>query len=98
MSARIRSTPPTAFGGVAVTAFTDYLRDGGMPVPANVMRFDLADGSRVMIRPSGTEPKLKIYLDAFSDEGSVAHRAAAAEQTVANLRQAAETLVADIST
>jgi phosphomannomutase len=98
MSARIRSTPPTAFGGVAVTAFTDYLRDGGMPVPANVMRFDLADGSRVMIRPSGTEPKLKIYLDAFSDEGSAAHRAAAAEQTVANLRQAAEALVADIAT
>lgn len=91
--ARIRSHPPKAFGDVAVARFIDYLDDGHMPVPANVMRFDLEDGSRVMIRPSGTEPKLKLYLDANSSEGSVEQRKSRAESQVEALRVATEALL-----
>jgi phosphomannomutase len=35
---------------------------GGFP-PDNILRYYLADGSRVIVRPSGTEPKIKVYLD-----------------------------------
>ena len=73
--------------------FIDYLEDGHMPVPANVLRFDLEDGSRVMIRPSGTEPKLKLYLDASSKGGSVEQRRDSAEGQVRALRAATEKLL-----
>lgn len=91
--ARIRSHPPKAFGDVTVARFIDYLEDGHMPVPANVLRFDLEDGSRVMIRPSGTEPKLKLYLDASSKGGSVEQRRDSAEGQVRALRAATEKLL-----
>lgn len=93
VSERIRSNPPTTFGEVVVTELVDYLDDGHMPVPANVLRFDLDDGSRVMIRPSGTEPKLKVYLDAHCAEGSVAERRATAEARIVQLHNAAEWVI-----
>jgi phosphomannomutase len=37
-----------------------------------VLRYRLADGSRVIVRPSGTEPKLKVYLDAQADSAEQA--------------------------
>jgi phosphomannomutase len=64
---RLRAEPPRALGQVAVTSFDD-LASGvpGLPVD-NILRIVTADGARVMIRPSGTEPKLKVYLDARGD-------------------------------
>ncbi|MET4639109.1 phospho-sugar mutase [Mycetocola sp. 2940] len=61
--AYLRADPPGRLGGVAVSQIDD-LRDGfdGLP-PTDALRFRLADGSRVMARPSGTEPKIKFYLD-----------------------------------
>lgn len=91
--AHIRSHPPKAFGDVTVARFIDYLEDGHMPVPANVLRFDLEDGSRVMIRPSGTEPKLKLYLDASSKGGSVEQRRDSAEGQVRALREATDAII-----
>jgi phosphomannomutase len=44
----------------------DDLRDGSDQLPpTDALRFRLADGSRVMARPSGTEPKIKFYLDVY---------------------------------
>jgi phosphomannomutase len=47
------------------------------------LRFDLADGSRVIIRPSGTEPKLKCYLQAVGDSASDAAEKLAKLETAA---------------
>ncbi|AYG05412.1 phospho-sugar mutase [Gryllotalpicola protaetiae] len=64
---RLRAEPPRVLGTVAVASFDD-LATGipGLPVD-NILRIVTADGARVMIRPSGTEPKLKVYLDVRGD-------------------------------
>ncbi|MCW2288870.1 phosphomannomutase [Leucobacter luti] len=85
LAARIRQEPPQFFGDVSVDQVQDLLVPGLAEVPADVLRFDLSDGARVMIRPSGTEPKLKVYLDTFSDAGSAAERRDAAEAALARL-------------
>jgi phosphomannomutase len=90
----LRATPPAVLGEVAVAQIDD-LRDGfGSLPPSDVLRILLEDGSRVMVRPSGTEPKLKIYIDASSDQGTVAERQAAAEARVAALGAAMRELTA----
>jgi len=62
---RLRSAPPTQVAGVAVVQLDDLARgDGGLP-PTDGLRFFLADQSRVIVRPSGTEPKVKVYLEAI---------------------------------
>ncbi|MCD7928535.1 MAG: phospho-sugar mutase [Clostridiales bacterium] len=64
---RLRENPPTAFAGFAVERVVDYSAGGtGLP-PADVLEFRLAGGARVMVRPSGTEPKLKLYLSAVAE-------------------------------
>jgi phosphomannomutase len=79
---RIRSAPPAELGGLPVTAVTDYAEpDPGSGVPpSDVLRFTL-DGARVVVRPSGTEPKIKSYLEivqpARGGAGLAAARAAA---------------------
>lgn len=69
--AALRAAPPAEIGGVAVERFEDLLtgdEDASADVPpADVLRLRLADGSRVIVRPSGTEPKLKAYLDVRGD-------------------------------
>jgi len=60
----LRNEPPTEVEGIVVTEVEDYLSDHmqalGFP-SSNVLRFILADGSWVAVRPSGTEPKCKYY-------------------------------------
>ncbi|GAA3874751.1 phospho-sugar mutase [Leifsonia kafniensis] len=82
---RLRQNPPIAVGGILVERIED-LRDGfaGLP-PSDVLRIKLIDGSRVMVRPSGTEPKLKVYLDTHSTDGTVAERKREAESALAVL-------------
>jgi phosphomannomutase len=88
LSERVRQDPPLNFAGVAVARARDLLTPGAAEVPANVLRYDLADGSRVMIRPSGTEPKLKVYIDTFCGEGSLVERRAAAEDALVRIEAA----------
>jgi phosphomannomutase len=59
--ARIRNNPPAAIMGQSAR-FTDLALGSAKLQATEGLRFDLADGSRVIIRPSGTEPKLKCYL------------------------------------
>jgi phosphomannomutase len=71
---RLRSSPPQHLGGFAVDGVDD-LSDGvrGLP-PTEGLRFRLEKGGRVVVRPSGTEPKIKCYLEVVVgvDTGDVA--------------------------
>lgn len=62
----LRASSPATLAGRSVIAVADYA-DGVAGLPAtNLLAWHLDDGSRVMIRPSGTEPKLKFYVHANS--------------------------------
>ena len=68
----MRENPPAALAGYKIAAFRDYktsviknlatgeISDTGLP-KSDVLYFDLENGTKVIIRPSGTEPKIKIY-------------------------------------
>ncbi|KHK99487.1 phosphomannomutase [Microbacterium mangrovi] len=88
--AALRADRPSALGDVAVSGIDDLLEpegDGEVP-PADVLRMRLEDGSRVIVRPSGTEPKLKAYLDVRGDS------AEDAASRLSALREAVEQLLA----
>lgn len=92
--ARLRAAPPAEVGGVRVTAVEDLaLGLDGLP-PSDVLRLRLEGDARVMVRPSGTEPKLKVYIDAAATDGSVAERRAAASDLVSRLEAGMRDLVA----
>ena len=58
----LRENPPAELGGLKVASVTDYQKpeETGLP-KANVLSYVLEDGAKVMVRPSGTEPKIKAY-------------------------------------
>jgi phosphomannomutase len=81
--ARLREDPPRRLAGTEVTAVSDFEQGERRAADGNVTRIDLppttmialtlADGSRMQIRPSGTEPKLKFYVEVVEAvEGTVA--------------------------
>ncbi|WP_329118075.1 phospho-sugar mutase [Streptomyces sp. NBC_01465] len=59
---RLREQPPTALGGLAVTSAEDLNQGTAQLPPTDGLRYHL-EGARVIVRPSGTEPKLKCYLE-----------------------------------
>lgn len=59
---RLREQPPTALAGLAVTKAEDLTEGTDKLPPTDGLRYTL-DGARVIVRPSGTEPKLKCYLE-----------------------------------
>ncbi|WP_457206000.1 phospho-sugar mutase [Nocardioides sp. P5_C9_2] len=79
---RLRSTPPTTLGGLAVQRVDDLSLGSDTLPPTDGLRYSLADGARVIVRPSGTEPKVKCYLEVVvpveADGGVDAARIAAA--------------------
>ena len=81
----LRNQPPASIGSLTVESIDDFSQGFGKFPPSDILRIWLDDGSRVIVRPSGTEPKLKVYIDASSTEGDAAERRAAADATVAEL-------------
>ncbi|MGV9964743.1 phospho-sugar mutase [Streptomyces olivaceus] len=59
---RLREQPPTGLAGLPVTNAEDLTRGTDTLPPTDGLRYTL-DGARVVVRPSGTEPKLKCYLE-----------------------------------
>ena len=71
----LRENPPAEFGGVKVTALRDYLkslrteagRTEKLTLPkSNVLYFEMEGGAWLCVRPSGTEPKIKLYVNAVT--------------------------------
>jgi phosphomannomutase len=94
--ARLRAEPPKKLGGLAVDAITDYGEgSGGLP-PAEMLGCQL-DGARVIIRPSGTEPKIKAYLEVVEPVagGRLDTARRAAREVMGPLRDAVRALLGD---
>ncbi len=67
--ALLRSNLPDEIVGVPVTSYIDYLTQEKYPLPkANVLSFELSDGCKIIVRPSGTEPLIKCYLTVCFDK------------------------------
>lgn len=88
----LRNNPPAAFGDFQIAGWSDYANsvryDGSassvIDLPkSNVLEYRLDNGSKVIVRPSGTEPKIKIYL---SGKGTDKHDS---ERIIDSLKQAA---------
>ena len=90
LAEQLRSTQPGAFGTRAITQVDDFLQGVGKFPREDILRYYLDDGSRVIIRPSGTEPKLKIYLDTQGDTRREA------ETSLTDLESALRSLVDDL--
>lgn len=74
MMTNYRNNPPTLLGGSKVICWKDYqtleqrdaagnLKQINQPEPSNVLQWFCEDGTKVSVRPSGTEPKIKFYLE-----------------------------------
>ncbi len=81
--ARIRENPPEKIAGLGILTYKDF--DGSISVDvlngttseinlpkSNVLAFYLEDGSSVIVRPSGTEPKIKLYINAVGEDMELA--------------------------
>lgn len=88
--AGLRSNTPTEIGGLKVTRFEDYAASTSIDTEtgaktmltlpkSDVLTFKLTDGASVIIRPSGTEPKIKAY---YTTIGKTREEAAALEETI----------------
>ena len=94
--ARVRAEPPRAIGAHAIESITDLNRgEGGLP-RSDVLVFRLAGGRRVIMRPSGTEPKLKSYYEvrvAVSPGEPIAAARARGQAELAALRDAHQGMI-----
>lgn len=87
----LRAAPPASVGTVAVDRIEDLLTAPEGAPRGDVLRLWLIDGSRVIVRPSGTEPKLKAYLDVRGDSAEdAAGRLAAVDAGVREILAAAQ--------
>lgn len=102
MMSGLRDNAPEQIGGTAVAQCIDYAKGAPMPVvnptdepqrlpEADVLEFRFADGSRVLFRPSGTEPKAKAYVfakgaDRAESEAKLAALAADAKSILGGTR------------
>ena len=70
--AGLRTSAPKTIAGYEVAEVVDYDADGtGLP-RADVLEYRLVNGAKLMVRPSGTEPKIKVYLSAVADSEEAA--------------------------
>ncbi|MFW7414388.1 phospho-sugar mutase [Demequina sp. SO4-18] len=86
LMSRLLAEPPASLAGSAV-ASTDDMNEGfqGLP-PTNGLHLATESGARVIIRPSGTEPKVKAYLEVIAPvDGDVGPARASAERAMADL-------------
>ena len=95
MMNRLRVSPPESFGSSTVEAFVDLAEGSGHLPPTDGLVYLTRDQTRVIIRPSGTEPKLKCYLEVIKSVESAAElpearqaARAALDQVLGDVREA----------
>jgi phosphomannomutase len=93
MMNRLRVSPPETFGSSAVEVYTDLAEGSDMLPPTDGLLYVTRDLTRVIIRPSGTEPKLKCYLEVIHHVGSAAELPAARQA----VRAALDEVLRDVS-
>ena len=80
MMDNFRANPPKEIGGSKVALIKDYktlkatdaagkVSDLNMPEPSNVLQYFTEDGTKISVRPSGTEPKIKFYIEVKGEMG-----------------------------
>ena len=87
--ANLRANPPQEIGGVLVAKCRDYLKDGHNLPKSDVLYYVLADDSWICVRPSGTEPKIKLYF------GTVDKSDEAATAKIAGMKRGMELIIAN---
>ncbi len=104
MMRSFRSNPPATLGGSPVTAVKDYLdlnftdlKTGNVeklnfPTTSNVLQFFTEQGDKVSIRPSGTEPKIKFYIEVREDMKSASDY----EDTVEKAEKRIDAILSDL--
>jgi phosphoglucomutase len=103
MMVNFRKNPPSKINGSPMTEIMDYLdnaciekanrKNGGIKIPkSDVLQFFTADGSKISIRPSGTEPKIKFYFGVKDTLKSVADY----DKVSASLDQRINEIIADL--
>ena len=97
MMKNFRENPPKTLAGSPVTCIKDYsdlncrnLKDGSVekmdfPTTSNVLQFFTEDGTKVSIRPSGTEPKIKFYIEVHGKMADKSEYHAANEAAIAKI-------------
>lgn len=93
MMNRLRVSPPETFGSSAVEVYTDLAQGSDQLPPTDGLLYVTRDLTRVIIRPSGTEPKLKCYLEVIQHVGSAAELPAARQ----SVRAALDDVLRDVS-
>jgi len=93
--ARLRAHPPTELGGSPVELIDDLLAGSDALPATDGLRYLMVDGSRVVVRPSGTEPKLKAYLEVVQpvEQDDVPAARALAAARLATLKHSVATLI-----
>jgi phosphomannomutase len=98
MITRLAASAPSTLGGLAALTFRDF-RQGAEARPpwlgaAQLFELSFAGGARVLVRPSGTEPKLKVYADAVERSASRLAPSEARARAKANALELASAMVA----
>ena len=92
LMSRLRKQRPTDVGGVPVARIEDLAEGSEQLPPTDGLRYHLADDSRVIVRPSGTEPKLKVYLEVIVPVEAATDLAAARAEAAARLERVGASL------
>lgn len=98
-----RATPPATLGGSPVVCVKDYatlkqtegdaVSDIDMPATSNVLQWFTADGTKISVRPSGTEPKIKFYIEVKGEM----HCASCYTSAVATAQSKVDAIKADLN-
>ena len=91
MMKNFRTSPPDTLLGQKIVKIIDYLDTATTQLPkSNVLQWFLEDGTKISMRPSGTEPKLKFYFgvaSSLSDSSDIEKHIALAEEKIAAIKQ-----------